>query len=107
MVEMELGVPFEDVYELVEPEPIAAASIGQASCLYALGGILVPSCSGSDSVLLVQHWTNLDRWNPWAHIDAEYCVPCLEMECARTGNVACVHDILRKTKFLVDHPSRL
>lgn len=31
MVELELGVPFEDVYELVEPEPIAAASIGQAS----------------------------------------------------------------------------
>eukprot|EP00752_Nemacystus_decipiens_P006370 g5742.t1 len=29
VVEMELGVPFEDVYELVEPEPIAAASIGQ------------------------------------------------------------------------------
>lgn len=31
VVELELGVPFEDVYELVEPEPIAAASIGQAS----------------------------------------------------------------------------
>lgn len=31
MVESELGVPFEDVYELVEPEPIAAASIGQVS----------------------------------------------------------------------------
>ena len=31
VVEEELGVPFEDVYELVEPEPIAAASIGQAS----------------------------------------------------------------------------
>lgn len=31
MVESDLGVPFEDVYELVEPEPIAAASIGQAS----------------------------------------------------------------------------
>lgn len=30
-MELELGVPFEDVYELVEPEPIAAASIGQAS----------------------------------------------------------------------------
>lgn len=29
VVESELGVPFEDVYELVEPEPIAAASIGQ------------------------------------------------------------------------------
>ncbi|CAM9145939.1 unnamed protein product [Ascophyllum nodosum] len=29
VVEEELGVPFEDVYELVEPEPIAAASIGQ------------------------------------------------------------------------------
>ncbi|CAM9657500.1 unnamed protein product [Ectocarpus sp. 4 AP-2014] len=29
VVELELGVPFEDVYELVEPEPIAAASIGQ------------------------------------------------------------------------------
>lgn len=28
-MESELGVPFEDVYELVEPEPIAAASIGQ------------------------------------------------------------------------------
>lgn len=33
VVESELGVPFEDVYELVEPEPIAAASIGQASRL--------------------------------------------------------------------------
>ena len=31
VVESELGVPFGDVYELVEPEPIAAASIGQAS----------------------------------------------------------------------------
>lgn len=31
VVESELGVPFDDVYELVEPEPIAAASIGQAS----------------------------------------------------------------------------
>lgn len=30
VVESELGVPFEDVYELVEPETIAAASIGQA-----------------------------------------------------------------------------
>lgn len=29
VVESELGVPFGDVYELVEPEPIAAASIGQ------------------------------------------------------------------------------
>lgn len=29
MVEAELGVPFEEVFELVEPEPIAAASIGQ------------------------------------------------------------------------------
>lgn len=28
-VEGELGAPFEDVFELVEPEPIAAASIGQ------------------------------------------------------------------------------
>lgn len=28
-METELGVPFEDVYELMEPEPIAAASIGQ------------------------------------------------------------------------------
>lgn len=36
MVELELGVPFEDVYELVEPEPIAAASIGQASVLTLL-----------------------------------------------------------------------
>lgn len=31
VVESDLGVPFEDVYELVEPEPIAVASIGQAS----------------------------------------------------------------------------
>ncbi|CAM9832336.1 unnamed protein product, partial [Discosporangium mesarthrocarpum] len=29
VVEQSLGVPFEDIYELVEPEPIAAASIGQ------------------------------------------------------------------------------
>jgi len=29
MVESELGVPFSEVFELVEPEPIAAASIGQ------------------------------------------------------------------------------
>jgi predicted unusual protein kinase regulating ubiquinone biosynthesis (AarF/ABC1/UbiB family) len=29
MVEDELGVPFDEIFELVEPEPIAAASIGQ------------------------------------------------------------------------------
>lgn len=53
MVEVELGVPFEDVYELVEPEPIAAASIGQASffSFSVLCHMLVPSCSGRDSVL--------------------------------------------------------
>lgn len=29
MVESELGVPFDQVFELVEEDPIAAASIGQ------------------------------------------------------------------------------
>lgn len=33
VVETELGVPFEDVYELMEPEPIAAASIGQVGTI--------------------------------------------------------------------------
>lgn len=29
MIESELGVPFDQVFELVEEDPIAAASIGQ------------------------------------------------------------------------------
>lgn len=43
VVESDLGVPFEDVYELVEPECIAAASIGQVNrpgewpALHAMG----------------------------------------------------------------------
>ena len=40
VVESELGVPFGDVYELVEPEPIAAASIGQASSTLVTDSIL-------------------------------------------------------------------
>ena len=53
MVELELGVPFEDVYELVEPEPIAAASIGQASPkpFDDSSHIVAPLCFGRGSVL--------------------------------------------------------
>lgn len=47
MVESELGVPFEDVYELVEPEPIAAASIGQASPCFIHRAIIVRVCTGA------------------------------------------------------------
>lgn len=39
VVESELGVPFEDVYELVEPEPIAAASIGQVPEVRTVGSL--------------------------------------------------------------------
>lgn len=44
VVESELGVPFGDVYELVEPEPIAAASIGQASGALVTDSILGIQC---------------------------------------------------------------
>ncbi|CAN0434059.1 unnamed protein product [Ectocarpus sp. 12 AP-2014] len=56
VVELELGVPFEDVYELVEPEPIAAASIGQASSRLRVNGNLVaikvqrPNCESTISL---------------------------------------------------------
>lgn len=47
VVESELGVPFGDVYELVEPEPIAAASIGQAS-----SALVTDSISGIQCLML-------------------------------------------------------
>ncbi|CAN0495924.1 unnamed protein product, partial [Ectocarpus sp. 12 AP-2014] len=55
VVELELGVPFEDVYELVEPEPIAAASIGQATRLRVNGNLVAikvqrPNCESTISL---------------------------------------------------------
>lgn len=50
VVESELGVPFGDVYELVEPEPIAAASIGQASSALVLRQYFRGPLPGVDSI---------------------------------------------------------
>jgi len=64
IVRQELGVPFDEVFELVEPEPIAAASIGQVfkGRLVANGDLVAikiqrPGCEEIISVdLYIMRW---------------------------------------------------